>query len=176
MCRYVRGFSHRRSCLLREAGIQQPILLLEGCFCAEDLQVAAKDGFQTLIHHPEQLAALESTELEKPVKTWLKLDTGMHRLGVHAEDVAEYVSRLQACRNVDGEPRICQSFQLLCRQLGVNNYSGTVGTFPDDDRSICRRKNAGKFRWRFVLGLNLTLTTCEQELLFMVSPRMKPHR
>ena len=95
---------------LREAGITQSILLLEGCFCTEDLQLAAKEGFQTVIHHPEQLEALEKTKLEKPIKTWLKLDTGMHRLGVHAEEVDDYVSRLQACGNVDGEPGFASHF------------------------------------------------------------------
>ncbi len=95
---------------LREAGIPQPILLLEGCFCAEDLQIAASEGFQTIIHHPEQLQDIENTVLDKPIKVWLKLDTGMHRLGVHPEEVAEYVTRLQACEHVDGEPGFASHF------------------------------------------------------------------
>ncbi|PWI33370.1 alanine racemase [Vibrio albus] len=95
---------------LREAGITQPVLLLEGCFCADDLTIAAKEGFETLIHHPEQLRDIETAELEKPIKVWLKLDTGMHRLGVHAEEVADYVDRLRASKNVDGEPGFASHF------------------------------------------------------------------
>lgn len=95
---------------LREAGIAHPILLLEGCFCPDDLKIAAREGFQTLIHHPEQLQDIEQTKLERPIKTWLKLDTGMHRLGVHAEEVADYVARLQASDNVAGEPGFASHF------------------------------------------------------------------
>ncbi|MDX1301391.1 alanine racemase [Photobacterium sp.] len=95
---------------LRADGIQQPILLLEGCFCSEDLIIAAEQNLQTVVHHPEQLAALESMQLTRPIKTWLKVDTGMHRLGVHPDELSGYVARLQACDNLDGEPGFITHF------------------------------------------------------------------
>ncbi|WED24510.1 alanine racemase [Vibrio sp. JC009] len=95
---------------LRDAGIKQPILLLEGCFCAEDLIVAAESGFETVIHQRQQLDDFLSSELSTPVKVWLKVDTGMHRVGVTPELVSEYVSLLSASASLDGEVNFVSHF------------------------------------------------------------------
>jgi len=88
---------------LRKAGITHPILLLEGCFCADDLATAADLGFETLVHNPEQLAMFEQIHLTKPIKVWLKIDTGMHRIGFAPEKIAECVSILSQNKNVLGD-------------------------------------------------------------------------
>ncbi|MDW6004391.1 alanine racemase [Vibrio mangrovi] len=88
---------------LREAGISQPILLLEGCFCPEDLQLAAQHNFHTTIHCIEQLKDFEQTALPQKVSVWLKLDTGMHRLGVQAGEVNTYVTRLEQSHKIAGD-------------------------------------------------------------------------
>jgi alanine racemase len=80
---------------LRDAGITQPILLLEGCFCMADLQRAAELNFHTSVHGLEQLKDLEASTLSRPLPVWLKVDTGMHRLGVQADEVADYVMRIE---------------------------------------------------------------------------------
>lgn len=80
---------------LRLAGITQPILLLEGCFCADDLKRAAELKLDTTIHCEEQLHDLETSTLAHPIHVWLKVDTGMHRLGVQPFQVPEYVSRIE---------------------------------------------------------------------------------
>lgn len=80
---------------LIEHGIKQPILLLEGCFCRQDLQRAAELQLATVIHCEEQLQDLEQTTLTHPLHIWLKIDTGMHRLGVTPDQVADYVQRIE---------------------------------------------------------------------------------
>lgn len=85
---------------LREGGIHQPILLLEGFFNARDLPLISAQGFQTAVHSPEQLEALEQAELAEPVTVWMKLDTGMHRLGVRPEQANAFYQRLSQCKNV----------------------------------------------------------------------------
>lgn len=85
---------------LRAHGIVKPIILLEGFFCADDLPVLAANNLQTAVHSIEQLEALEQTELPNPVHIWVKLDTGMHRLGVRPEDAAAFCARLARCKNV----------------------------------------------------------------------------
>lgn len=87
---------------LRDAGIPQPILLLEGCFCADDLKMAAEKNFHTAIHSEEQLNDLEQTALVNPVTVWIKLDTGMHRLGVQPYELPDFVSRIEATKKVAG--------------------------------------------------------------------------
>ena len=80
---------------LRNGGIEQPILLLEGCFCAEDLQRAAQIQLDTTIHCAEQVHDLENSELANPVNVWLKVDSGMHRLGVQPYEVSDFVKRIE---------------------------------------------------------------------------------
>ena len=67
--------------MLRSGGIVKPILLLEGFFSAEDLPVLVANNIETAVHSIEQLEALELAELARSVPVWMKLDTGMHRLG-----------------------------------------------------------------------------------------------
>lgn len=85
---------------LRAGGIVKPILLLEGFFSAEDLPLLAANNIETAVHSNEQLAALEQADLPRPLRVWMKLDTGMHRLGVHPEQAEAFYQRLCACRSV----------------------------------------------------------------------------
>ena len=85
---------------LREGGITQPILLLEGFFNAADLPTLVDNQLQTAVHSPEQLAALEQADLSQPVTVWMKLDTGMHRLGVRPDQAEAFYQRLCQCKTV----------------------------------------------------------------------------
>ncbi|MGX9418254.1 alanine racemase [Vibrio sp. WJH972] len=87
---------------LRNSGITQSILLLEGCFCVEDLELAAQLEFHTTIHCSEQLTHLQTAIIEQPITVWLKLDTGMHRLGVKPCELPDYVNRIEATGKLDG--------------------------------------------------------------------------
>ena len=82
---------------LRDAGIDRPILLLEGVFEAAELAPCARHGLDIAVHHPEQVQMLERARLERPVRAWLKIDTGMHRLGLEPETVPEIWRRLRDC-------------------------------------------------------------------------------
>ncbi len=88
---------------LREAGIDRPILLLEGVFEASELPLCARHGLAIVIHHPEQVLMLERTRLEHPLRVWLKVDSGMHRLGLAPETVSAIYQRLRDCPAVAPE-------------------------------------------------------------------------
>lgn len=60
----------------------------------------AAQRLHTAVHSPEQLAALEQADLPEPVTVWMKLDTGMHRLGVRPEEAEAFYQRLSQCKNV----------------------------------------------------------------------------
>ncbi|WP_261816114.1 alanine racemase [Vibrio gallicus] len=85
---------------LRSGGIVKPILLLEGFYSPDDLPILVTNNIQTVIHCEEQLVALEQAELDGSVVVWLKMDTGMHRLGVRPEQYDEFIERLHNCKNV----------------------------------------------------------------------------
>jgi len=70
---------------LREAGITQPILLLEGVFSARDARAAADYGLTSVVHCAEQLEMLlAAVPPEQPLAIYVKLNTGMNRLGFTA--------------------------------------------------------------------------------------------
>ncbi|GIA77559.1 alanine racemase, biosynthetic [Vibrio cholerae] len=85
---------------LRASGVVKPILLLEGFYSPGDLPVLVTNNIQTVVHCEEQLQALEQAQLETPVMVWLKIDSGMHRLGVRPEQYQDFVARLHQCENV----------------------------------------------------------------------------
>jgi alanine racemase len=87
---------------LREAGVSRLILLLEGVFEASELPLCAHHGLAIAVHHPEQVLMLERARLEHPVRVWLKVDTGMHRLGLQPGTVAAIYRRLHDCPAVMG--------------------------------------------------------------------------
>lgn len=66
---------------LRKTGIKLPILALEGPFTAAELQEMAAQQIWTVIHSDQQLAWLQKAHPPQPLDIWLKVDTGMHRLG-----------------------------------------------------------------------------------------------
>ncbi|MGC7559185.1 alanine racemase [Pasteurella sp. PK-2025] len=86
---------------LRSNGITKPILLLEGFFCSKDLPILAVNNIQTVVHNVEQLEALQQAQLPNPIKVWLKIDTGMHRLGVDLAEVETFYTALKQSPNVD---------------------------------------------------------------------------
>jgi alanine racemase len=62
------------------------------------------------VHNEEQLAALEEASLDEPVTVWMKLDTGMHRLGVRPEQAEAFYHRLTQCKNVRQPVNIVSHF------------------------------------------------------------------
>lgn len=86
---------------LRAAGIRGPILLLEGFFEADELQLITEHDFWCVVHAPWQLEAIERTAVSKPLQVWLKLDSGMHRVGFFPEQYQDAYRRLQASGKVE---------------------------------------------------------------------------
>ncbi len=81
---------------LREGGITAPIVLLEGVFSAEELAKVDAQGLWMAVHSDWQVEALLRHRLEKPVPTWIKVDSGMHRLGFSPERAISVWARLSA--------------------------------------------------------------------------------
>lgn len=80
---------------LRAQGVRQPIVLLEGVWDADDQAEAIKLGCELVIHCDEQIALLEQ-HAGSQCTVWLKVDTGMRRLGVTTEHAPAALARLRA--------------------------------------------------------------------------------
>ncbi|MBO0366889.1 alanine racemase [Pseudomonas putida] len=85
---------------LRAAGIKGPILLLEGFFEASELALISANDLWCVVHSLWQLEAIEQSAVAKPLKVWLKLDSGMHRVGLHPKDYQQAYERLLASGKV----------------------------------------------------------------------------
>ena len=90
---------------LREAGISQPIVLLEGVVHAADLNLVRGYELELVIHHPVQINLLEQGK-GRAIPVWLKVDSGMHRLGVAPEQTGEMLQRLNQLDSVERPIRL----------------------------------------------------------------------
>jgi alanine racemase len=72
---------------LRVAGCAKPILMLEGIFKPQDAQLLAKYRLTPVIHNPEQVEMLRLAALEAEVDVYLKVNTGMNRLGFTVDNL-----------------------------------------------------------------------------------------
>ncbi len=86
---------------LRDAGIRESITLLEGFLEAAELAVIVQQRLNVVVHRPEQIAILEQASLKQPLGVWLKVDTGMHRLGIAPAEAKFAWQRLQSCSGIE---------------------------------------------------------------------------
>lgn len=66
---------------LRELGIEQPILMLEGFFEPDELRIFAEHDLWTSVHAEEQIDQLAASQLDRPINVFVKMNSGMNRLG-----------------------------------------------------------------------------------------------
>ena len=85
---------------LRTAGINHPVVLLEGPYSPGELAEIEQLNLDIVVHDQSQVKMLEAVKLASPVKVWLKIDSGMHRLGFLPECVSEMWERLSSCASV----------------------------------------------------------------------------
>lgn len=80
--------------VLRKCRLQQPVVLLQGVHEAADISLCHTEGLEPVIHCREQLAWLE--EATGRPALWLKVNTGMNRLGFSGSDLPRVIERLRA--------------------------------------------------------------------------------
>ncbi len=134
---------------LREAGLHHPILLLEGFFDPEDLTLAAEHGLIPVVHCAEQIEMLRLAALPVRLPIYLKLNTGMNRLGFQQSAFEAALARLRTLPAVgeitvmthfadaDGERGIREQLERFMRWLNGRPYplslanSATLLRFPE---------------------------------------------
>ncbi len=81
---------------LRESNIDKPILALQGFTTAEELQLAIAHKIQVVIHQAEQIKILQTISSAGLLDVYVKVDTGMHRLGFEPQQFKKVISELTA--------------------------------------------------------------------------------
>ncbi|QSX36671.1 alanine racemase [Shewanella sedimentimangrovi] len=135
---------------LRAGKVKAKLLLLEGFFRQEDLPLLIEHDIETVVHHESQLQMLESCTLSRPVTVWLKLDSGMHRLGVTPERFHELYQRLLACPNVAKPIHLMTHF--ACSDEPDNDFTARqIKVFNDLTRDLPGERtlanSAGALYW-----------------------------
>jgi alanine racemase len=136
---------------LREAGITKPVLLLEGFFDTGELPLIERHGLWTVVASPWQLEMLERHRATRPWRVWLKLDSGMHRLGLPPEAYADAWRRLRALpwvEEVVAMSHFARADELAHghtpQQLSV--FDATVATLPERPQASIAN-SAGLMAW-----------------------------
>ncbi|MBP8063812.1 MAG: alanine racemase [Acinetobacter sp.] len=84
---------------IRELGYQQPITLIEGIFSAEEMQIVIDQNIEIIVHHQQQLDWLRANKdayIAKNLKVWVKLNSGMNRLGFKVDEIIDVIHQLKA--------------------------------------------------------------------------------
>jgi alanine racemase len=142
---------------LREAGIRQPITVLQGFVCAEELELLLKYQLDSVIHSPLQIAILQqhSQLSANSLAVWLKMDTGMNRLGFKGSDFSAAHQQLLSCPIVKQPINLITHFanadDLLDEKTlhQIELFNTAVADFPGP-RSIAN--SAGIIGWPHVIS------------------------
>jgi alanine racemase len=95
---------------LRKVGVKLPILLSEGVFEASELLQACTENFHVVFHNNVQIEWLKKASLPRPISVWLKVDTGLGRLGFEADEAAKHYKTLLALKCVEKPIRVMSHF------------------------------------------------------------------
>ncbi len=103
---------------LRAMGCDKPILMLEGFFTPDELVEFSALHLSTVIHRAEQITALAASSLTQPLDVYLKLNTGMNRLGFPLDEAAQAFAALRALAQV-------RSVTVMTHFADADNERGT---------------------------------------------------
>ena len=136
---------------LRKAGFNNRIAVLEGFTCAEELDELLHYQLDAVVHSFTQLEIFEARTEQRQISVWLKLDTGMNRLGFKSKDFNAVYQRLSRC------PIIKQPISLMTHLANADDknddktlkqislFNETVAGFSGE-RSIAN--SAGILGWK----------------------------
>ncbi len=145
---------------LREAGIRKRIVVLEGCSEAEELSAAIAHQFEIVVHDQSHFALLDAAIEQNMLDIWIKIDTGMGRLGFDPADLADVRKRIEGISCVRPLPRVMTHLAsaddpdnpLTLEQ--VRRFGEAIGRFTGD---ISIANSAGALLWPQTLEPSLSL-------------------
>ena len=116
---------------LREAGYAHPILLLAGPFEPSELEACRRYRLDIVVHAPWQVELLEAASAGRALSVWLKIDSGMHRLGLMPEQVPELHRRLTRCAAVNTHIRLITHMACADDRDDLRSTPGQVQRFAE---------------------------------------------
>jgi len=150
----IDGFAVARlseALLIRAQGIKQKLVVLTGFLSSEDLELASVNQIDLVVHNESQLELLETTRLEKPISVWLKINTGMNRLGIETSQFDGFMNRLDQLEKVRKPVKLMT--HLACAdepnitntERQIESFDGVIGA-TQCEQSITN--SAGLLGWK----------------------------
>lgn len=135
---------------LREGGVNTPIVLMSGVYSDKDLKLVDLYNLQIVVHESFQVKMLRDTAINRPIKMWLKIDTGMHRLGFSPQTFG------QAYQELANNSHIQQPFTIMTHLANADNLKNDstleqlevfnhATSFIDGPKSVAN--SAGLLSW-----------------------------
>jgi alanine racemase len=103
---------------LRKHGFEQPIVMLEGFFTQDELGLFSQLGLSTVVHRVDQIQSLANIPLSEPIDVFLKINTGMNRLGLPLAEAQAAHDQLESLKSV-------RSVTLMTHFADADNARGT---------------------------------------------------
>ncbi|MFK8026900.1 MAG: alanine racemase [Gammaproteobacteria bacterium] len=126
---------------LRAARILHPIICLQGFANEAELKLIADANVQAVIHNDQQIKLLQNHRLNQSIQVWLKIDTGMGRLGFRPEDARQAYQQLDQIESIS-KIRLMTHFanaDLLdndSTQRQLKAFDNVTKNFPGCERSV----------------------------------------
>jgi len=128
---------------VRDLGWRGPILLLEGVFDPRDLELCSRLSLWHTVHCSEQIDMLAAHKTNVPQRVFLKMNSGMNRLGFKPESYRSAWTRLNALPQVDEISLMTHFSDADAKRMGQDGIAhqlATFNTFTQDlpgERSLC---------------------------------------
>ncbi len=126
---------------LRQADLDKPVVVLSEMLDAEKIEACVEHGFQPVVHDAAGIEAVSAAVDNPHIVIWLKLDTGMHRLGIPPDDCSRIHGQLSACPHVD-EVRLMTHFasadedESTATESQLKQFSRATSNLSGVDRSL----------------------------------------
>lgn len=136
---------------LRQAGVKCPITLMEGVFSINELLIAACENFHVVFRDVVQMEWLKNSYLPNPIKVWIKVDTGMGRLGFSVEQALLVYQELIKMPHLVRDVGIMSHFACAEQQNHPQNqqqidlFKQLCQSLPNIEKSFCN--SAGIFNF-----------------------------
>ncbi len=118
-------------------GWAKEIVVLEGFYAADELHTFAMHNISAVVHSDAQLAQLEATRLPRPISIYLKINSGMNRLGFPLAQAHQAFARARACANIS-EITLATHF---ARADEPNGFAGQLQAFNATTAGIQARRS-----------------------------------
>lgn len=136
--------------ILREGGAKNPIVLLEGPFDQSEIALIEQYDFQAVVHNQNQVEMLLEARCQAPA--WVKVDSGMHRIGFEPTEVEQVLEKLAT----NGNYLRCMTHLANAHHLDdshtqtqLETFSQAIGDF-NGEKSIAN--SAGLLAWQSTIS------------------------